>query len=72
MKKLLDYRILLVLWISIGISLAGYYFIYPPRIRLALGSKDDDSYYQLALLVTIVGSILIGGIGYVVSKKKEK
>ena len=99
----IDYKIVLVLWLAIGISFSGYYFIHPPyetkvesfliaplrgpsdsykrarpkpsrkvQIEGLFGSSVHyKDYYQDYTLITIVGAILIGGIGFLNSKKKN-
>lgn len=80
MKRLLDYRILLIVWLAVGISFTGYFYINPTKrtsnYRPFRHSDEmlkfiDISYknVQISGLVTLVGAILIGGIGYVLSKK---
>lgn len=86
MKKFLDYRILLILWICIGLSYSGYNYLFPPEVLsknpsygdrfLGLESGDkyiytsSGTYYEAGLLITIIGIIFIGGLGYIISKKK--
>lgn len=85
MKKLLDYRILLIVWLSIGLSVSGFFYINPtthtyresslgwevvedvfgPTYTTTVSYKN----FQISSLVTVVGCLLIGGIGYITSKK---
>lgn len=67
MKKFLDYRILLILWFCLGSLYVGYSFI--------LIEVHDKQYYEfdfyVSVLLTVVGVIFIGGVGYIISKKSE-
>lgn len=66
MKKFLDYRILLILWFCLGSLYVGYSFI-----QIVV---HDKQYYEfdfyVSVLLTVVGVIFIGGVGYIISKKK--
>lgn len=77
------YKKLLVIWIAIGLSVSGYFYIYPIEHRVLAVSRMDKSYeqsfgpryedgkhFEVSLLVTLVGSILIGGLGFA-TKSKE-
>ena len=84
MKKQLDYRILLTIWLALGISFTGYFYINPTKRTYTNYSELDEilglepsystsvSYKnsQTSGLVTIVGGLLIGGIGYIKSNKE--
>jgi len=75
----LNYKIVLVLWLALGIGFSGYYFIHPPKgefrggyVKGLFNEKiSSEKYYQDYALATIVGTILIGGIGFLNSKKKN-
>ena len=89
MKDLKDYRIILTIWIALGIGITGYFKIYPDvsSKRIKNPNRTNGVYefgepdyitqtttsfkkYELSLLTTIVGGVLIGGIGFFTSKKK--
>ena len=75
------FKILLTLWLCLGIAISGYFFInrYPENyIFGGTGSRDygvnisncyRDSYFETSLLITLVGSIFITGIGFAFKKK---
>lgn len=80
------FKILLTLWVCIGISFSGYYFInrYPEDYNSNMvnrsGIRDinyeidisncyGNSFYETSLLITLVGSIFIIGIGLAFKKK---
>jgi hypothetical protein len=82
MKKI--YKIILTLWISTGIGISGYFYIYPNTYRIYPKSPierfKEESFgiqyeigkeFELYLLGTIVGTIMIGGIGYSIGKDKS-
>lgn len=84
MRKLYNYKILLVLWISLGVSVSGYFYIFPNRYEetsdfnspgrrhyRAITYSRDGKEQQVFTLITIVGAILIFGIGSNISSKKE-
>ena len=84
MKFLKNYKVLLALWLAIGISLAGYFYLFPAkhftgeyktyyiddRKTSTAPVYEDWKEPQVFTLVTIVGSILIFGIGSTVAKPK--
>lgn len=79
-----NYKKLLVVWIAIGVFVSGIFLIFPKtgsRIfpeneREKMREFDHGPQYnnvtcfEFTLLVTVVGSILIGGLGYT-SKPKD-
>ena len=66
MKKFLDYRILLILWFCLGSLYVGYSFI-----EIVYHNKQYYEFdFYVSVLLTVVGVIFIGGVGYVISKKK--
>lgn len=91
MKKLFDYRVLLIVWFSIGSLISGYLYIYPMREKdsrktlkgisdrssfddiwtYETYSYDDFTIANTIILITVVGAFLIGGIGYILSKKSN-
>jgi len=61
-----NYKVLLVIWVAFGVAISGYRYIYPTsegRIYI------DHQEHELPILITVVGAILIGGLGYILSKK---
>ena len=79
MNKL--FKILLTLWLCIGIAISGYFFInrYPKNYIFGeTGTRNygvnisncyRDSYFETSLLITLVGLIFILGIGFAFKKK---
>lgn len=76
MKKY-NYKKLLIIWIAVGVAVSGYFYIYPIKTRIIPHSDierlheenfgpsySNGKHSQLAILITLVGSILIGGLGY--------
>jgi len=76
-----NWKIILTIWIVLGISVSGYFYIKPPQKNVAnlnyeekvlhehnyiIGNKD---YYKFSVLTTVVGSILIFGFGKYYKKK---
>jgi hypothetical protein len=76
MKKI--YQLILVFYLSIGISVSGYYFIYPNYYKTGVRNflegreyiYEKGNEFGVSVLATIVGSVLIGGIGLVMRKPK--
>lgn len=82
MKKL-NYKSYLIIWIAIGILISGYFYIYPIQYRVHRTGSDyeywegrmgpsyeDGKQDKIAILITLVGAILISGLGHTLSKKK--
>ena len=77
------FKILLTLWICIGVSFSGFYFInrYPEYyINATMDPRRDlgyslygfkNSFYETSLLITLVGSIFIIGIGLALKKSNK-
>ncbi len=79
-----NYKKLLVIWIAIGVFVAGIFLIFPKtggRIvptnereerweRIDGPQYNNVTCFEFTLLVTVVGAILIGGLGYT-SKTKD-
>lgn len=67
MKKFLDYRILLILWFCLGSLYVGYSFI-----QIVYYDKQYHEFdFYVSVLLTVVGVIFIGGVGYIISKKNK-
>ncbi len=77
------YKILLVIWLAIGTAVSGYFFIFPVKYRHYPKSEMDyqrEEYFgpqynngkegEVSLLVTIVGTILIAGLGRTYNNSK--
>lgn len=69
MKKI--YQLIFIFYLAAGIAVSGYFFLYPNYYQ------GDNSYqyeegneFGVSVLVTLVGCVLIGGIGYVTKKEK--
>ena len=80
MKK--AYQITLLLYVATGISIGGYYNIYPNLHKVIAKSRaeilvenfkgpqfKEGNEVKTTLLITIVGAILIVGIGLITEKK---
>jgi len=88
MKYLKDYKIVLTIWIALGIACTGYFKINPdipwkqfyhtlhpdgePRLASAR-DRDNPDYtkYETSLVITLVGIVLIGGLGFLHQKRNE-
>lgn len=76
MKKI--YQLILVLYLATGIAVSGYFYLYPYKHRIQketdFGIKyikyEEGNEFGVSVLATIVGSVLIGGIGIVMRKPK--
>ena len=81
--KTIKYKFILVIWLALGIAISGYFYIFPTRYRDLPNSKMDRSYEEdfgpqykdgkeseVAILVTLVGIVVIGGLGQVLEKNK--
>lgn len=77
------YKNILVLWVAIGIGLTGFFYIYPEhvkerkyfstdRIRSSVVKRNIYTNSKFSLLATVVGSIIIGGFGFIESNRKTK
>jgi hypothetical protein len=82
MKKI--YKILITLWLSVGLGICGYFYIYPNQYRIYSKShmeKLKEKYYgpqyengkefQTYLFGTFVGVIFISGIGFSIGKNEK-
>lgn len=78
-----NYKTLLVIWLALGTAVSGYFFIFPVKYRHYPKSKmdylsekyngpqyNDGKECEVSLLVTIVGTILIAGIGRTYNNSK--
>jgi hypothetical protein len=76
MKKI--FQLILVFYLVTGISVSGYFYLYPyyHKIENTNWFERGTYYYEegnefgVSVLATIVGSVLIGGIGIVMRKPK--
>lgn len=78
MKKI--YQLILVLYLATGIAVSGYFYLYPYYHKVANKHKswwdtrtyryEEGNEFGVSVLATIVGSVLIGGIGFVMRKPK--
>ncbi len=81
-KFLKIYRKLFVIWIAIGISVAGYFYICPVMYQVSPNSYtakieeitsgpkfEKGKHFEVAVLITLVGAVLIGGLGYTSNSK---
>lgn len=85
MKSFIKYHLqIFILWISLGIAVSGIFMIFPPQKTIYYQEREfvrrgnivtkshtyyDTSYFKVSLLITVVGGILIFGLGYT-SKNK--
>jgi len=67
----------LVFYLATGIAVSGYFYLYPNyyQKKRNLQWHEESSYeegneYSVSVLITIVGCVLIGGLG-IVTKKHE-
>jgi hypothetical protein len=75
------FKIFLTLWLCLGTAISGYFFInrYPENYIFGetgmrnygvnISNCYRDSYFETSLLITLVGSIFIIGIGFAFKKK---
>lgn len=74
MKK--TYQLILVFYLAIGIAVSGYFYLYPYYHKIETtnwweqGTYEEGNEFGVSVLTTIVGSVLIGGIGIVMRKPK--
>ncbi|MBU2905805.1 hypothetical protein KO529_13480 [Arenibacter algicola] len=83
---MINYKQVLVIWLAIGILIGGYFLIEPEKEKIEIKEikgdllspgvrgriiYEDQKYGPKILLVTLVGAILIGGLGYYSTKKSE-
>jgi len=76
-------KIIIITWIGIGSLIGGYLVIDPIQHKKinSFYNKDPEffdkyKFYsgnegEIILLITAVGAFMIGGIGYVLNKKKQ-
>jgi hypothetical protein len=69
-----NYKSIFVLWLSLGVSISGYFYVNAGALNTPgiIGYKFwkfDYTNFQVSLLITIVGVILIVGFGNILSKK---
>jgi hypothetical protein len=73
------YKHVLIIWVAIGIGLTGFFYIYPEHVTVKRRTRhieyikiDIYTKSKLSLLYTVVGSIMIGGFGFIESKRKSE
>ncbi len=77
MKKI--YQLILVLYLATGIAVSGYFYLYPNyygtyKADFYGGSRyveEEGNEFGVSVLVTIVGCVLIGGLGFVNKKPTD-
>ena len=69
MRKI-NWKNIIVIWISLGISIAGYLTIFPQMETAYNGLGEFKTYVirDSTLLITIVGAILIIGLKLIKEK----
>jgi hypothetical protein len=70
----INYKKLFVFWVAIGIAVCGGLFIYTrshPVIYAdgSLAYYEKEMLFKILCLTTIVGAVLIGGLGFVSNSK---
>ncbi len=78
-----NYKTLLVIWLALGTAVSGYFFIFPIKYRHYPKSKMDHTFErfhgpkydngkegEVSVLVMVVGTILIAGLGRTFNKSK--
>jgi hypothetical protein len=78
-----NYLKILIVWVALGITITGLFYVfppqkaetevrmgYPPHMRDEIVTRliDIESYYKVSVLITIVGALLIGGLGATAKK----
>lgn len=69
-----NYIRVLIIWAAFGITITGLFFIFPPQKDTyyeKTKSYGNSNYYKVSALFTIVGVLLIGGLGAASKKKIE-
>lgn len=73
------YKHILVLWFTVGIGLTGFFYIYPEHVmerqhtrHLQYVKRIIYTKSKLSFLYTMVGSIIIGGFGFIESNRQTK
>jgi hypothetical protein len=71
-----NYKIIFVLWVATGIAVSGGFFIYSRShpvytadYELTLAYYEKEKHFEVSCLITIVGAVLIGGLGYASNSK---
>lgn len=82
-----NWKLILVLWIALGVAVSGYFYIFPTQIRTELELTpiersvqaytgqasyyydDNTNQFKVSVLITLVGSIIIFGVGKYVKKE---
>ncbi len=79
-----NYKIILIIWIAVGILFGGYFLIEPMMVKIEVLSLYGGHYApakfeevdlklgQKILLIIFVGVILIGGLGFISSSNNKK
>lgn len=78
MKK--NYQLFLVLYLALGVAISGYFYLYPYYHRLEKYTDfgqfyvkyEEGNEFGVSVLTTIVGVILIGGIGIIFNNPEQK
>ena len=72
-----NWKIILTLWVALGVAVSGYFYIFPKTklveikpIRYINSNRDyvggdefETKRFEVSILTTIVGSIIIFGVG---------
>jgi hypothetical protein len=76
-----NYLKVFIFWVALGIGVSGFLFIFSDfhykteRESYGMTVYEDATLkpevFQIAVLITIVGAILIGGLGYAKSKESS-
>ena len=66
------FKILLTIWLCLGTTVSGYFYILRTGPDSLYGYEHyNHSYIETSLLITLVGSIFIIGIGLAFKKKQQ-
>jgi H+/gluconate symporter-like permease len=72
-----NWKLILALWIALGVAVSGYFYIFPAQIWRELSPiertaqeytgqtsyVDNPNQFKVSVLITLVGSIIIFGVG---------
>jgi len=69
-----NYKKIFVLWVAIGIAVSGFFFIYYRshpvyHADYSIAYYEKETHFEVSCLITIVGAVLIGGLGYASNSK---
>ena len=87
-KLLIKWKQIFVIWLSLGIAVSGYFYLYPIKVfdgyiyrsefdgksstvqvKTNMKKHKELPAMEISVLATVVGCVLIGGLGYLNEKK---